>query len=215
MKPFSIPSILQIMSEFFPKHTSIAVTDAKQYIYYQPSQAIDLNISPGDLIKEGTASHKALTLRQKVSETIAADVLGVPYFGTSIPLLEEGVVNGCITAILPCQPSALPFLTVRTSPDQWMPMPYAEIMYLEAQNRKTQVVTLKGKGFHKSPLSELEWLLPDELFIRVHRSYIVNPHYIAEIHPDYHSTFLLVMKDQQRIPVSQSYSSQFRKLLQF
>ncbi|MBO1915005.1 LytTR family transcriptional regulator DNA-binding domain-containing protein, partial [Microvirga sp. 3-52] len=38
---------------------------------------------------------------------------------------------------------------------------------------------------------------------------------IKEIFPDTHSTFVLAMDDETKIPVSQSYASYFRKLLGF
>jgi len=53
------------------------------------------------------------------------------------------------------------------------------------------------------------------LFIRCHRSFIVNVHHIKEIYPDTHSTFVLAMNNEAKISVSQSYSSYFRKLLGF
>ena len=68
---------------------------------------------------------------------------------------------------------------------------------------------------HKNTLQEFEYLLPRESFVRCHRSFIVNVHHIKEIYPDTHSTFVLAMDDGTRIPVSQSYSSYFRKLLGF
>ncbi|MEI2435280.1 LytTR family DNA-binding domain-containing protein, partial [Priestia megaterium] len=43
----------------------------------------------------------------------------------------------------------------------------------------------------------------------------VNVTQIQEIYPDTHSTFLLVMNNGEKIPVSQSYASYFRKLLGF
>ena len=53
------------------------------------------------------------------------------------------------------------------------------------------------------------------MFIRCHRSFIVNVHHIKEIFPDTHSTFVLAMANGEKISVSQSYASYFRKLLGF
>ncbi|NGQ96715.1 LytTR family transcriptional regulator [Brevibacillus sp. SYP-B805] len=210
----TLPSMLDIIGELFPEHTSIAVSDADRYIYYKPSRTIDLQIRPGDKIKEGTATYKALTSRQKISAYIDARVFGIPYFGMSVPFFEQGQPAGCVTAILPAKPSPLPFLTVKTS-DRWVPVSFETIMYAEAQNRKTRIKAERVEGFHKANLSELEFLLPDDQFLRVHRSYLVNLHYIREIHPDSHSTFLLLMHDQSKIPVSQTYASSFRRKLRF
>jgi two-component system response regulator LytT len=214
MDTVAIPSIASVIAELFPNDMSIAVSDANQFIYYKPSKAIDLNIQPGDKIKEGTVTYQALTARQKLSAHVDASVFGVSYFGMSVPIFEQGQAKGCITAILPSKPAQLSFLTVKTS-DRWIPVPCEKIIYLEAQNRKTKVKTAQIEGFHKCNLSELEFMLPQDGFMRVHRSYIVNVNEIQEIHPDSHSTFLLIMKDQSKIPVSQTYASYFRKALYF
>jgi DNA-binding LytR/AlgR family response regulator len=147
---------------------------------------------------------------------VESNVFGVPYYGLSVPIMDEGNPLGAVTAILPSKPLILPtsFLTIKTD-DRWIPLPYDEIMYLEAQNRKTKIQSERVSGYHKMNLSELEFILPSDLFIRVHRSYIVNINYIQEILPDFHSTFLLIMKDNSKIQVSQTYASQFRRALGF
>ncbi|MBA4535740.1 LytTR family transcriptional regulator DNA-binding domain-containing protein [Bacillus aquiflavi] len=216
MDQFTVSSIMQVIGEIVPKDTSIAVSDHKNYIYYQPSKKIDLKIKPGDQIKEGTATHKALTIRQKISEYIDREVFGVSYFGISFPIFESGIPKGAVTAILPTKPLNLlsSFITVRTE-DRWVPISHSDIVFLEAENRKTKVQGTKATGTHKYNLSELEFFLPNQSFIRCHRSYIVNVNHIAEIQPDSHSTFLLVMNDRTKIPVSQTYASHFRKILGF
>lgn len=212
----TVLSIMEVIRDLVPKYTSIAVTNNQQYIYYQPSNQIDLKIKPGDRVREGTASHKALSFHQKVSDYIEKDVLGIPYFGMSVPILDGEKVRGCITAILPKKPLEFPtsFLTIKAN-DRWYPVSFKNVMFLEALSRKTNVHTEMMVGVHKLNLTELEFYLPSDMFIRCHRSYIINTHYIAEIHPESHSTFLLLMKDGTRIPVSQTYSSQFRKILHF
>jgi two-component system, LytTR family, response regulator LytT len=216
MDQHTVSSIMEVVQDLVSKDTSIAVTNDKQYIYYQPSNQIDLKIKPGDCIREGTASFKALSIQQRISDYIDKNVLGIPYFGMSVPIIDGGNLRGCVTAILPKKPTVLPtsFLTVKSN-DRWYPVPFDQVMYLEAQSRKTNVHTENMIGAHKNNLAELEFYLPSEFFIRCHRSYIINIHFIAEIHPDSHSTFLLIMKDGARIPVSQTYSSQFRKILCF
>ena len=216
MDQFTVQSVLNIVSQNVPKNAAIAVADAEQFIYYQPSKQIDVGIKPGDLIKEGTAAHKALQSRRKTGVQVESNVFGIPYYGLSIPIIDKGNPMGAVTAIMPSKPLILPtsFLTVKTN-ERWIPVPYDEIMYLEAQNRKTRIQTDQVDGFHKFNLSELEFVLPGDMFIRVHRSFIVNINYIQEILPDFHSTFLLIMKDQSKIQVSQTYASQFRRSLGF
>ncbi|WP_085507729.1 LytTR family DNA-binding domain-containing protein [Thalassobacillus devorans] len=216
MDYFSISSMVESFKELFPKEASIAVSDAQQFIYYKPSKHIDLKIKPGDKINENTVTFKALSVRKKTSDYINGKVFGTPYFGTSVPIIDSGNPKGCVTAILPSKQLKFlsKFLTLHME-DRWMPVPYEEIMFLEAHNRKTWVQSERGTGTHKFTLSEVEFHLPEDIFLRCHRSYIINVNYIAEIQPDSHSTFLLIMKDGTKIPVSQTYASQFRRILSF
>jgi len=83
------------------------------------------------------------------------------------------------------------------------------------RGRKTHVEANGVSGSHRKSLQDFEFVLPHDLFVRCHRSFIVNVHHIQEVYPDTHSTFLLLMDDGTKIPVSQSYASYFRKLLDF
>ncbi|RFU68965.1 LytTR family transcriptional regulator [Peribacillus saganii] len=214
MENITEASLLEVIGELFSDEISIAVSNTMEYIYYRPSKRIDLKIRPGDPIKEGTIAHKALLSKQKVSEFINRDLFGVPYHGMAVPFLRDGVVEGCVTAIYPALTDGKSVVTVKTN-DGWTPVPFQEVIYLEAKDRKTHVCTQSVSGTHKHTLQEFEYLLPRDSFIRCHRSFIINVNFIKEIFPDTHSTFLLAMKNEARIPVSQSYSSYFRKLLGF
>ncbi|MBB5324163.1 DNA-binding LytR/AlgR family response regulator [Anoxybacillus tepidamans] len=215
MDSFTVSSIAKVMSELFPMEASFVISDDQRYIYYQPSKHIDLKIRPGDKIKPESVTYKALSIQRKIAEQKDSRVFGVPYFGISVPILDGGASKGCVTAVLPRKPAfTMSCLTIRTL-DRWVPISFESIVYLEARNRKTFVKAIGAEGYHKYNLTELEFSLPNDQLIRCHRSYIVNIRYIAEIHPDSHSTFLLIMKDGSKVPVSQTYASYFRKILCF
>ncbi|WP_422124259.1 LytTR family DNA-binding domain-containing protein [Planococcus sp. X10-3] len=214
MEKFTFGSLLDVMGELFSDEVSIAVSDTKQYIYYRPSKRVDLKIKAGDPVKEGTIAHKALMSKQKASEFIDREVFGVPYHGMAVPFEEDGKLAGCVMAIYPSYTEGKSVVTVR-SPDGWKPVPFADVVSLEVKDRKTHVHAANFSGTNKNSLQDFEFLLPRETFIRCHRSFIVNVHHIEEIYPDTHSTFVLAMDNGSRIPVSQSYSSYFRKLLGF
>lgn len=212
----SIKEIMKVIHEFFPEQASIAISNTTEFVYYQPSKKVDLKILPGDAVKEGTATHKALLYGQKVNEFINSEIFGVSYYGMSIPIIEEGETKGAVTAIFPQQPSPFlsKYMTIKTD-ENWYPVKHNQVLFLETQLRKTFVKTEVREGFHRLNLSELELFLSSESFIRCHRSYIVNIAFIKEIQPDSHSTFLLEMTDGTRIPVSQRYASYFRRALGF
>ena len=207
-------SFFDVMGELFSEEISFAVTNTEEYIFYRASKRINLKISPGDPVKEGTITYKALQSGEKTSEFISRDVLGVPYHGIAVPFHEDGKIAGCITAIYPALTEARSVVTLKTA-DGWVPVSYEEIYYIESKNRRTYVTSSTHTGTNKNTLQEFEFSLPKDSFIRCHRSYIVNVKQIKEIYLDTHSTFVLSMKDGQLIPVSQSYSSYFRKMLGF
>lgn len=214
MRELSLISLLDVIGDLFSDETSIAVSNMKEYVYYRPSKRIDLKIKAGDLVKEGTITHKALVTKQKVTEFINRDIYGVPYHGVAVPFPKTGEIEGCVTAVYPALTDGKSVVTVRTH-DGWHPIPFSDVIYLEAKERKTHIFADGHSGTHKYSLQEFEFILPMDSFIRCHRSFIVNVNHIKEIYPDIHSTFVLVMSDGARISVSQSYSSYFRKLLAF
>ena len=214
MESIKLDALLDVIGELFSDEISIAVTNTKEYIYYRPSKRVDLKIRPGDPVKPGTIAHKALQANQKTSEFINRELFGVPYHGMAVPFEHEDVLQGCVMAIYPAFTEGKSVVTVK-SPDGWKPIPFTEVKYLEVKDRKTHVHAEGYSGTNKNSLQEFEFLLPRESFIRCHRSFIVNVHHIEEIYPDTHSTFVLAMNNGERIPVSQSYSSYFRKLLGF
>lgn len=214
MKRLAIISLLDVVSDLFADEASIAVTDTEKYIYYRPSKRIDLKIKSGDVIKDGTLAYKALTTKQKVSEFIDRDLFGVPYHGVAVPFENENIVAGCLLALYPVVNDGKSVITVRTE-DGWIPLQFDDIQFLEVRNRKTYVFTHKKIGFHKNSLQDFEHILPIESFVRCHRSFIVNVKHIKAIYPDSSSTFTLAMNNGEKISVSQSYASYFRKLLHF
>jgi two-component system response regulator LytT len=216
MDQFTVSKLMDVVKHFFPSNTSVAVADHEKFIYYQPSRLVDLHIRAGEPLKEGSVTKQAIEAKHEVSTYIDSDVYGIPYYAMSVPIFDDNEVSGAITTIYPARPSPIArhVLTIKAE-DRWYPIPYSDVIYLESEGRKTKVQAQTGNGYHKLNLTELEFMLPEDSFIRVHRSYIVNVHFIQEIQPDSHSTFLLIMKDRMKIPVTQTYTSAFRKSLNY
>lgn len=216
MEMTRVAQILETMSKMMNLEVAIAIADSHKWIYYQPGRAIDLKIKPGDSIPEGALTLKALENKREISDHVDRGVYGVPYYATSIPLVEEDRIEGCITAIYPDQKLRHTFL-IGKKEDRWIPIPFEEIYYISSNEGKTHLHTAQGILQNKYSLSELERILPAETFIRCHRAFIVNIHSIREIQPDFHSTFLLTIKSEQAesVPVSQKYAHAFRQFLGF
>lgn len=215
----SLSNIVKTIREL-PREAALTITDNKRFIYYQPGETIDISIKPGEELKEGTVSLKTLQLKRIYSTEVDKQVFGKPYYATGYPIINGRDVEGVVTAIFPLhfrnQQNISPFLIGKME-DFWIPIPLKDIVFITAEEGKTFLHTKSGIYQNKYSLSEIEYRLPQDQFIRCHRSFIVRMDSISEIQPNFHSTFLLIMKDEKRtrIPVSQSFASYFRTLLGF
>lgn len=74
-------------------------------------------------------------------------------------------------------------------------------LYFHSNNGLTYVVMKKGrKEVLNLPLTNIESILPENMFCRVHRSYLVNSNAISAIR--YYRNQLLAFVEGHRIPVS-------------
>jgi two-component system LytT family response regulator len=90
----------------------------------------------------------------------------------------------------------------------------AKIDYIEAQDDYVQIRS-EGKSWLKSqPLSELESQLDPALFVRIHRSYIINLARIQRIEPSGKDSHVAVLLDDTRIPISRSGYQKVRNIIQ-
>ena len=87
---------------------------------------------------------------------------------------------------------------------------FSDILFVEAQSSYSRIVFFKN-GVEKElllshPLSDYEELLPDNLFCRIHRSYLINTKQIKKLASD--STNQVMMNNGLQIPISRRrYSS--------
>lgn len=89
-------------------------------------------------------------------------------------------------------------------------IPYRQIYYLEACDKKIYVRLKKeGKGFYGT-LDALEESLP-ECFVRCHRSFLVNWNYVEKA---LRSQNLLVLADGIQVPFSRSYKTKIMERMQ-
>lgn len=86
-------------------------------------------------------------------------------------------------------------------------IPYNEILYFQSASPKIIVYTLNGTKEFYSKLSDIEKQLP-EYFVRIHKSYIVNTHFVRKY--CYNSVSL---SDKLSLPISRSCKKQARDYL--
>ncbi len=86
-----------------------------------------------------------------------------------------------------------------------------EIIFLEASGDYT-VINAKTDQFVSSMgIGKLEEILNPEIFIRVHRSTIININFLKEIERHLNGTMIVKMQNGKGFPVSRTYAKEIRK----
>lgn len=99
--------------------------------------------------------------------------------------------------------------------DRIVLLAHDDIIYLETSDGKVKIKTVDHEYKVDDTLVSLEKKLHSKKFLRVHRSFIVNIEYIAEIQPWFNSTYNLVMKEQSTVPVSRTYVKDLKNHIGF
>lgn len=85
------------------------------------------------------------------------------------------------------------------------------IIHLEASGDYT-VLTTKGDQFlSSSGIGKLEGKLDPEIFIRIHRSTIINLSFLKEIEKHFNGGLIVKMENGKSFPVSRTYAKEIRK----
>lgn len=94
-------------------------------------------------------------------------------------------------------------------------LPFEEIKYFEANDDYVNIYTPGGKFLKNKTLRFFESVLDPEMFVRVHRSYIVKVGEINKIEPYEKDGFLIKLKTGEAIPVSKSGLPKLKAVLGF
>lgn len=86
-------------------------------------------------------------------------------------------------------------------------LPYNKILYFQSVSPKLFINTMNDTKEFYGKLGDLEEQLP-EYFVRIHKSYVVNAHFVRKY--CYDSVILL---DKQKLPISRLYKEQVRNYL--
>jgi len=89
----------------------------------------------------------------------------------------------------------------------------AEILYFQAGEKYTEVVTGEGRHVIRTSLKELLRRLDPEQFAQIHRSTIVNLHFVERLERDVLGRSLIHLKNHQDVlPVGRAYVAMFRQM---
>jgi len=87
-------------------------------------------------------------------------------------------------------------------------LPYLEIVYLSAHNKSTVIHSIDKEYSSFRLLKEFEEDLPNSLFVRIHKSYLVNVTFVSNIRYDKGGAYLIQLKneDETMLPVGRTYA---------
>ncbi|MFZ6002135.1 MAG: LytR/AlgR family response regulator transcription factor [Bacteroidota bacterium] len=90
-------------------------------------------------------------------------------------------------------------------------LPVEEIVFLEASGDYTIITTKSDQFVSSSGIGKLEEILNPDIFIRVHRSTIVNVNFLKEIERHFNGGMVVKMHNGKSFPVSRTYAKLIRK----
>jgi two-component system LytT family response regulator len=88
-----------------------------------------------------------------------------------------------------------------------------DIEFVQAAAKYVRIFAAGRCYSFRESLGQLESRLDPELFVRVHRSTVVNVEHIAEMHPLFHGDYELVLKRGTRLTLSRRYRERLAPFL--
>lgn len=92
-------------------------------------------------------------------------------------------------------------------------IPVPEIIYLEAADDYVKIHTKEGAFLKNKTMGFFEQALPQDQFVRTHRSYMVNVEEITRIDPYEKENHLAILRSGARVPVSRSGYGKLKNVL--
>ncbi len=92
-------------------------------------------------------------------------------------------------------------------------LPIEEVLYLEAQDDYVNVISEKGNFLKQKRMKYYEDNLPENGFVRIHRSFIINLNFLSEIFLKEKASYYARLKNNTELPVSRSGYNKLKELL--
>lgn len=90
-------------------------------------------------------------------------------------------------------------------------LPVEDIIYLEASGDYTIISAKNDQYVSSSGIGKLEEIMNPEIFLRVHRSTIINVNYLKEIERHFNGGMVVKMQNGKSFPVSRTYAKIIRR----
>lgn len=94
-------------------------------------------------------------------------------------------------------------------------IPASQVLYVEAFDDYVKIATTKSVYLKKSTLSQVEKGLDPSIFMRIHRSFLVNLQELTGIEPMEKNSYLALLRSGKKIPISRNNYSELKKRLGF
>jgi two-component system, LytTR family, response regulator len=92
-------------------------------------------------------------------------------------------------------------------------LPVSEIRWIGAEENYVRLSTERETHLLRETMAHLEERLDPLMFLRVHRSFIVNLQFVKEVRTEHDGESAVIMLDGQRIAMSRSYKSRILESL--
>lgn len=92
-------------------------------------------------------------------------------------------------------------------------IPIADICYFEASDDYVKVITAKNSFLKKRTMAHFEKVLDPKVFVRVHRSILVNIQFITRIEPFEKEQYRLILTNGHQVPVSKTGYPRLKSVL--
>jgi two-component system LytT family response regulator len=92
-------------------------------------------------------------------------------------------------------------------------LPVSEIRWIAAEENYVRISTGAETHLLRETMTRIEERLDPQMFLRVHRSAIVNLHFVKEVRTNGQSEFIVVLTNGQKVSMSRSYHARIGELL--
>ena len=123
-------------------------------------------------------------------------------------------LTALLTRLAEREAAAAPLKWIRASLGATMQMiAVDDVIYFQAEDKYTKVVTDGGEALIKKPIKELYEALDAETFWQVHRGTIVNLRAIAKIERDWRDQPVITLKSRpEKLTVSRTFAHRFKSM---
>ncbi|WP_162551312.1 methyl-accepting chemotaxis protein [Paenibacillus tepidiphilus] len=97
-----LKNVLDVIQNTYPEDAALVLADTDKVLAYLPGKHIDLKVPVGMPIEKfkGTVSYIAFETGTVQREERGAEVFGVSYLSSAVPVIEDGEVTGVISAMV-------------------------------------------------------------------------------------------------------------------